>query len=62
MTFPLPTQITCTRCGAFAFPTDQAIRASQSSASWSSVMYKCAGPGCGQLVPYSPITGRVAPR
>ena len=59
MAFPLPTQVTCPRCGAFAFPTDSAVRASQSSASWAVVTYKCAGPGCGHFVSYSPITGRV---
>ena len=59
MAFPLPAQITCPRCGAFAFPTDGAIRASQSNASTSTVWFQCAGTGCRRLIGYSPITGRV---
>ncbi len=62
MTSPLPSQIQCPRCGAFAFPTDQAVRASQSNASWSTVAFKCEGVGCHRLINYSPITGRVDAR
>ena len=62
MSLPLPTQVTCPHCGAFAFPTDQAVRASQSGASWSTATYKCAGPDCFRFVQYSPISGRVEDR
>lgn len=62
MTFPLPSQLTCPRCGAVAFPTDSAIRASESNASVAQVAYKCTGIGCHQFVNYSPITGRIVER
>ncbi len=58
MTFPLPSQIQCPQCGAFAFPTDQAVRDSQANASVSNVWFKCVGTGCYRSISYSPITGR----
>lgn len=59
MTFNLPTQLPCPHCGAVAYPTDQAIRASQSGASWATVPFKCSGPGCRRLLNYSPQSGRL---
>lgn len=59
MTFQLPNHLQCPSCGAVAYPTDQAIRASQSNASWSSVPFKCSAPTCRRVLAYSPHTGRL---
>ena len=59
MAFPLPSQLTCPHCGAVAFPTDGAVSASQSNASYAIVWFQCAGAGCRRQFGYSPITGRI---
>ena len=43
---PVGDGVQCPHCGAFAFPTDDAISASQSNASITTVWFQCAGAGC----------------